>query len=216
MRASGRISIPAPDAVQPRPAGDPPAGRQDQRAAGDAADQLQGGALRFRRVAPPSCGSCSARSRRSASTPAMRMIELPVKLKVHEFDFRAAGQMGDAVHRQLSLRAEGRRQSRSRRRCTPTSRRRARVYDWVRELCMKLGRGARRSGAVREIRRRGERPGPPVVGRARACSPARRTSSAWTGWCRASRRSTACAMRCWTTTVALVDARLEMNRKAAA
>ena len=36
------------------------------------------------------------------------MIDLPVKLKVHEFDLRAAGQMGDAVHRQLSLRAQGR------------------------------------------------------------------------------------------------------------
>ena len=38
------------DAVQPGPAGDPHAGRQDQRADGDAADQLQGGALRFRGI----------------------------------------------------------------------------------------------------------------------------------------------------------------------
>ncbi len=37
------------------------------------------------------------------------LIELPVKLKVHELDLRAAGQVGDAVHRQLSLRAQGRR-----------------------------------------------------------------------------------------------------------
>ena len=35
------------------------------------------------------------------------MIDLPVKLKVHEFDLRAAGQVGDAVHRQLSLREAG-------------------------------------------------------------------------------------------------------------
>ncbi len=34
--------------------------------------------------------------------------ELPVKLKVHDFDLRAAGQVGDADHRKLSLRAEGR------------------------------------------------------------------------------------------------------------
>ena len=36
------------DAVQPRPAGDPPAGREGQRAAGHAADQLQGGQVRQR------------------------------------------------------------------------------------------------------------------------------------------------------------------------
>ena len=35
-------------------------------------------------------------------------IDLPVKLKVHEFDFRAARQMGDAVDRQLPLCNQGR------------------------------------------------------------------------------------------------------------
>ena len=35
-------------------------------------------------------------------------IELPVKLRVHDFDLRAARQMGDAARRQLSLRHQGR------------------------------------------------------------------------------------------------------------
>ena len=35
-------------------------------------------------------------------------IELPVKLKVYDFDLRAAGQVGDAARRQLSLRHQGR------------------------------------------------------------------------------------------------------------
>ena len=34
-------------------------------------------------------------------------IELPVKLKVHDFDLRAAGQMGHAACRQLPLRHQG-------------------------------------------------------------------------------------------------------------
>ena len=35
-------------------------------------------------------------------------IELPVHLRVHDFDLRAARQMGDAARRQLSLRHQGR------------------------------------------------------------------------------------------------------------
>ena len=35
-------------------------------------------------------------------------IELPVKLRVYDFDLRAAGQMGDAARRQLPLRDQGR------------------------------------------------------------------------------------------------------------
>ena len=34
--------------------------------------------------------------------------ELPVKLRVYDFDLRAAGQMGDAARRQLSVRDQGR------------------------------------------------------------------------------------------------------------
>ncbi len=66
----GKFRSRAVDAVQPGPAGDPPAGRKGQRAAGDAADQLQGRALRIPRSTPPSCGSCRTTSRRSGSIPA--------------------------------------------------------------------------------------------------------------------------------------------------
>ena len=58
------------DPVQPGPAGDPPARREDQRAAGHLADQFQGGALRLRRVDRTSCARWSAISRRPATTPA--------------------------------------------------------------------------------------------------------------------------------------------------
>ena len=46
----GRLRSDADDAVQPRPAGVPSAGGEGQRAAGAAADQLQGGALRVGRA----------------------------------------------------------------------------------------------------------------------------------------------------------------------
>ncbi len=57
-------------AVQPGPAGLPPAGREGQRAAGQPADQLQGGALRLRRGYRDPASSSRPTSRRSASTPA--------------------------------------------------------------------------------------------------------------------------------------------------
>ena len=47
-------------------------------------------------------------SMRCASIPATRKIELPVKLRVHDFHLRAAGQVGDAAGRQLPLRHQGR------------------------------------------------------------------------------------------------------------
>ena len=50
IRPCGRASTRLSDAVQPRPAGLPPAGGAGQRAPGDAADQLQGRALRLRRA----------------------------------------------------------------------------------------------------------------------------------------------------------------------
>ena len=46
----GQLRSRMPHAVQPRPAGDPPARREGQRADGHAADQLQGRALRQRQV----------------------------------------------------------------------------------------------------------------------------------------------------------------------
>ena len=92
-------------------------------------------------------------------------IDLPVKLKVHELIFvplakwamlltgnyrcvtpDAAIDIKDAVHRDPEA-------SRS-------------VYNWVCEVCREAGRRTRRSGAVREIRRRGERSGAAVLRRA--------------------------------------------------
>ena len=126
------------DAVQPRPAGDPPAGREGQRAAGDAADQFQGGAVRRRQAAPRSCAS----SRRTIDavrfdTPEGK-IELPVKLKVYDSifvplakwsmllagNYRCVTKDGmrtaqEAVHSDIET-------SRS-------------VYNFVFDLCVKLG-----------------------------------------------------------------------------
>ena len=96
----------AADPVQPGPAGDPPAGRKDQRAAGDAADQLQGGALRLRQAHRDPAADAGGdrgdplRSRRRPDRPAGQA-------QGARLDLRAAGQMGDAGDRQLPLRDEG-------------------------------------------------------------------------------------------------------------
>ncbi len=58
--ASGTASIRLHDAVQPRPAGVPPAGGEGQRAAGDAADQLQGRRASIPTSTPRSCASSQA------------------------------------------------------------------------------------------------------------------------------------------------------------
>ena len=55
-------------AQQPGPAGDPPAGRQGQRADGHAADQLQMRAVRRRQVDTRSCASSRRTSTPRAST----------------------------------------------------------------------------------------------------------------------------------------------------
>ncbi len=120
-------------------------------------------------------------------------VDLPVKLKVHDFDLRAAGQMGDAVHRQLSLCEEG---------CGGLDQGSgARRLTGIRS-CLRLGtramlgarRLARRPGAVREIRRCGKRADPSIIRRAglvcwstqhRACrsSRAKHCRAAWHAQC---------------------------------
>ncbi len=133
----GRLRSEADDAVQPGPAGVPPAGREGQRAAGAAADQLQVGALRFRRAHRD-----PARARGGHRGVALRhrrgKIELPVKLKVHDSifvplakwamliagNYRCVQKDGmrpikDAVHSDLEA-------SRA-------------VYNWVVKLCVSLG-----------------------------------------------------------------------------
>lgn len=104
-------------------------------------------------------------------------IDLPVKLKVHDSIFvplakwamlitgnyrcvtmDAAVTINEAVHTDY----EASRQ----------------VYNWVRELCVKLGGVARRPGAVREIRCGGQGPGAAVLGGA---GPVRRRAKHRTG-----------------------------------
>ena len=69
LHRSPRLGLVRPQddhAQQPGPAGDPPAGRQGERADGHPADQLQGGAVRRRQVDRRSCAS----SRRTSTAPA--------------------------------------------------------------------------------------------------------------------------------------------------
>ncbi len=124
--------------MQPRPAGDPPAGGEGQRAAGDAADQLQGrrGSIRRRYTAILRQLQKDIEAVRF-DTPEGK-IDLPVKLKVHDSIFvplakwamlltgnyrcvtrDAARTIKEAVHTDLE-------ESRS-------------VYNFVRDLCIKLG-----------------------------------------------------------------------------
>ena len=81
-------------------------------------------------------------------------IELPVKLKVYEFDLRAARQMGDAVRRQLSLHHQGRHAHRPRSRAQ-RHRDIAFGLQFRQRSLRQARRQAGRPGAVREIRRRG-------------------------------------------------------------
>ncbi len=125
-------------AVQPRSAGDPPAGGEGERAAGHAADQLQGGAPQGREIDTPSCASSRRTSKRCASTRGDGKIELPVKLRVYDSifvplakwamllagNYRCVTKDGmrtaqEAVHSDIET-------SRS-------------VYNFVNDLCVKLG-----------------------------------------------------------------------------
>ena len=102
--------------------------------------------------------------------------------------------MGDAAHRQLPLRDRRTGRARSRRRCTPTSTSRARSTTGC---ASSASRSAPRPDDLVPFekyaaRRRGSRGRP----RRRArFSPARRTSSGSTGWCRRSRPRRASATR---------------------
>ena len=123
------------------------------------------------------------------------LIDLPVKLKVHKSIFvplakwamlctgnyrcvkpDAAVSIKEAVHTDIEA-----------------SRR---VYDWVRELCMMLG-AASDDLVPFGIRSGSQRSDPPMRPPRVPSSTAHRTLNAWTGWCRASRRSAACAMPSW-------------------
>ena len=109
-------------------------------------------------------------------------IELPVKLQGLRLDLRAARQMGDAAGRQLSLRHQGRHAHRA-----GGGAQRHRDVALGLQFRVRPVRQARRqagrSRAVREIRRGGAEPDAAGLGRARAATTARPTSSAPTSWC---------------------------------
>ena len=91
------------DAVQPRPAGVPPAGGEGQRAAGAAADQLQVGALRLRRAHRDPARAWRPTSRPRAST--RRDDRAAGEAQGARLGVRAAREVGDAARGQLPLRA---------------------------------------------------------------------------------------------------------------
>ncbi len=95
------------DSVQSRPAGHPPAGRKGQRAAGHSADQFQSRAFEGRK-ATAMLRAAGKGHRRGALRCAGRQDRIAGEAARAQFDFRAAGQMGDAVRRQLSHRDGGR------------------------------------------------------------------------------------------------------------
>ena len=154
------------DFVQPGPAGLSAAGRKDQRAASHLADQLQGGALRSERIhghaAPDGSGyrshplrlataprsSCRSSSRCTISI----FVPLAKWAMLLTGNYRcvqkdAARSIKDAVHPDIEA-------SRA-------------VYNWVCELCIKLGASPERPRALREICQRGAGAGAAVLGRAR-------------------------------------------------
>ena len=190
----GQFRARAFDVVQPGSAGDPPARRKDQRAAGDLADKLQGGALCRRRRRPRSCGRCRRRSRRSATIRAMAPIDLPVKLKVHESIFVPLAKWAMLLTGNYRCVHAGRARSTSRTPCTAISRASRSVYNWVCGVCEKLGASPDDLVPFEKYAAAAQRPGAPVLGRPRARSTARPTSSGPTGWCRRSARSSACAI----------------------
>ena len=101
----GRFRSGLHDAVQPRPAGLPSAGRKGERAAGAPADQLQVGPLRVRQAhrhpAP-------ARSRHRGDPLRPRQARTAGEAEGARLGVRAAGQVGDADGGQLPLRHQGR------------------------------------------------------------------------------------------------------------
>ena len=114
------------DAEQPRSAGDPSAGREGQRAAWSRCRPIS----RSRKFDNDKYTAILRQLEKDIDaarfdTPEGK-IELPVKLKRARFDFRAAGEMGDAARRQLSLHHQRRHAHRARSGAYATSRSRAR------------------------------------------------------------------------------------------
>src|SRR5271166_5204446 len=160
----GQFRSGAFDLMQSGPAGDPSARRKDQCAAGDVADQFQGGPLRLRhkhRDTAPDAGrdrSDPLRCRGWSDRPAGQA-------QGARLDLRPARQMGDAADRQLPLRDAG-----------PCHRHQGCCAQRPRRVALGLRLGVRgerkagsvveRSGAVREIRQRRNGPRPAILCRA--------------------------------------------------
>ena len=162
----GQLRSGLADAVQPRPAGDPPARGEGQRADGHAADQLQGREVRRRqehRHPAPAREGDRRGALRSGRRQQDRAAGEAARVRLH---LRAARQVVDAARRQLSLRHQGRHAhgaggGAQRHRDVALG-----LQFRVRPV-RQARRVAERSGAVREIRRRRAEPGASGVGRAR-------------------------------------------------
>ena len=130
----GRLRSRAGDALQPGPAGVPSAGREDQRAAGELADQFQGRAL--------SVGSAHRDAARPAgrhrSGALRRAWRLPVKLKVHDSVFVPLAKWSMLLTGNYRCVQTG--EVRSIREAVHSDLVQSReVYNWVSALCRKMG-----------------------------------------------------------------------------
>ena len=169
---------------QPRPAGDPSAGRQGERAAGHAADQFQMRQVRGRQGYadhPQSREGCRRRALRRAG----RQDRAAGQAQGLRFDLGAARQVVDAARRQLPLHHQGRHAHRA-----GGGALRPRDVALGLQFRVRPVRQARRQAgrprAVREVRRRGADRWCVRPRRRAPCRTARPTSSAPTSSCSSS------------------------------
>ena len=204
-----------PHAVQPRSAGDPPAGREGQRADGHAADQLQGGEVRRREghgdPAPAREGDRRdplRSGRRHQDRAAGEAARLRLASSCRSPSGRCCSPATTAASPRTACAPR-------RRPCTPIRRPRSRSTTSCSISASSSAPTRPTSCRTRNMRRRRSRWC--VRRRPRApCRTARRTSSAPTSWCSSSPGRRACSHPAIDAQVALVDRRIEANRKKAA
>ena len=181
------------------------------------ADQLQGGALRVRRSTPRMLRQLAADIEAARFDAGDGEIELPVKLKVHDSIFVPLAKWAMLLagnYRCVTKDGGDRHQGRGARR---PRRHRARSTTG----CVGAVRSARRRGRTtwcrsRNTPQRAQCPGAAVVGGARAVRRRAQHRARRPAGADRSRRKRACASPVVDETVAIVDARLAANRKAAA
>ena len=136
--ACGGASTLPHDPVQSRPASLPATRQAGQRSASDAANQLQGGALRTRRAHRGAARHAGQHrgdplgdkgARRSSCRSSSRCTTA--------CSFRSPN--GPCCSPETIAASPGTGRARSRRRCTRIRRKSRAVYDWVCELCIRLG-----------------------------------------------------------------------------